>query len=145
MERAITTFKVNEAGQRAFLIVVQLQRVSCRLQAPVTLNHCHIQQIASRVDRYDLERQRRQTAPMVTHAWNPGENKCQGQRWNIRHCSTVLVAVSESLAQKGMVGDAARACQQGGTGGSAGFSSDAASERCSTSDALPTTVSQVNF
>jgi len=145
VERAVATFKVNEAGQCAFLIVVRLQRVSCRLQTPVTLNHCHIQQIASRVDRYDLERQGWQTAPMVVHAWNPSENNFQVQRWNIRRCSRVLLAISESLAQKGMVDAAARACQQGGTGGSVSSCSDAASERWSTSGALSTTASQVNF
>jgi hypothetical protein len=75
VERAVATFKVNEAGQCAFFITVQLQRVSCRLQALVTLNHCHIQQIASRVD---LERQRWQTAPMVEHAWKPSEKNLQG-------------------------------------------------------------------
>ena len=100
---------VNETDQCAFLIAVQLQHVSCRLQAPVTSKHCRIQQIASRVDRYDLERQRQQTAPTVIHALNPSENNFQGQRWNTQRCSMMLLAKSESLAQKGIADAVARA------------------------------------
>jgi len=58
VERAVATFMVNKTVLCAFLIVVQLQRVSCRLQAPVTSKLCRFQQIAARVDRYDFERQR---------------------------------------------------------------------------------------